>query len=322
MKKLLFILFISYCYIPQAFSFVCYNQLTGNKVASNGTTIIPIQIDSDIIRGENIFANVGDYIFCENQQPYFYVDHLELNAGGIIPGSAISYLDNGVYINGSRILSQNAPKTNIFSIADSKIHPIDIDMFFVVPSGIGSSLVIEANQTLMTLKLHKYSTPNSSHGYEGVHEDFTWTFVAANRAVLQAGSCDINNNEPIIVDFGLVRKASVKNTGADSVSKDVNLDIDCHDSSLNNQQVKVTLSAQQASFSNDFIAVSDNTDLGIEIAHNDQVIAPFTGFISYINNGVGNEQIRVSVVKKTTVNSSDLKDGSFNASGSLIVSLP
>ncbi|RKS85122.1 fimbrial protein [Orbus hercynius] len=321
MKKLFFIVVMLF-YAPHAFSFVCYDLSTGKEIKSNGTVSVPIYINSNIVRGENIFGNVGDYLACQNQQPYFYVDHMELKANGITPGAAISHLDNGVYINGARILSTNTPKTNIFSIADNNIYPLDINMFFVVPNTIGSSLVISPGETLMTLRLYKYSTSNSSHGYEGVQENFTWVFVAANRAALQAGNCDINNNEPINIDFGLVPKSMIKNSSAESISKAVDLNINCHDNSLYNQQIKITLSAQPVTFSDNAIVVSDNANLGIEISHNNTLVKPNGSFMSIIDGGMSNESLNISVIKNPNVSSENLSSGRFNASASLITSLP
>lgn len=321
MKKLLFVL-VTLFYAPQAFSFVCYDLTTGKVVKSNGTVSVPIPINSNIVRGENIFGNVGDYVGCQNEQPYFYVDHMELKANGITPGSAISHLDSGVYLNGNRILSTNTPKANVFSSADYDMRPLNMDMFFVVPDTIGASLVIEAGQTLMTLRFHKYSTPNSSEGYQGIKEDFTWVFVAANRAALQAGNCEINNNEPINIDFGILPKSMIKNSGVDSVSKDVDLNINCQDSNIYNQQIKITLNAQPVTFSNNAILVSDNANLGIEISHNDSLVKPNGSFLSIINGGISTESLNVSVIKNPNVSSENLQSGRFNASASLITSLP
>ncbi|WP_392566955.1 fimbrial protein [Utexia brackfieldae] len=319
MKKYLFMLFIL-LQLPQAAAFVCQNKLTGKEIASNATVTIAIPIDENLQHGdENIFGNVGDYLECKNHFPNIYVDYMDLAAGGVTVGSVISSLDTGIYIKGQRLSSKNTPKTNILTLTDSLYHPVDIQMFFVTPAGLGESLIIEKGQTLMKLNLNKHSTSN---GATNVEENFVWIFTAANKSVLSTGTCSINNNEDIYVDFGLVPKNKIATTGLDSITQAVDLKIDCNDSSINNQKIKVTLSADVADFSSDTIATNMNATLGVQMFHNHVLVAPFGSFQSTLNGGMADEQVTFALVKQANLSSSDLADGRFSASASLILSLP
>lgn len=314
MKKIIFFLFIFTCCNAQAY--VCKNMQTGEWI-DDGSQTIRVPIDSNLSDSENIFANVGDYFSCKNDLPGSYVDYLEVESNGIHLGDKLKAqrFSGGIYVNDSRHLAPNYSKINVFSLHDGDWHPIDIDMFFQTPSVLGPYLVIEPGDVLMKINLFKYSEPRAKDEY------FTWTFVAANRAILVTGTCEINNNQLIDVDFGEVNKTSIATTGSNTryqINKE--LEYDCQDRSVN-KNIKISLSATPASFSNTAFETTI-AGLGVEMYHDGKVIAPFSGFNSRLRNGLGRDTVTFTLVKKNNPSPTDLQEGDFVANASLIISLP
>lgn len=300
------------------YSYQCINKLT-NVPFQSGAQTIRVPIHSKISKGENIFANVSDYIDCKNDEPWAYIDTLYVIPYGIHLGNKLTQqgFNGGAYINSNRYYANNSSRIDIFSLKDEHWHPVNIDMFFKTPDSVGSFLHIAPGDIIMTVNLHFSGYPPT----ETSERDFTWTFVADNEAILTTGTCSINNNRVIDVDFGEVSRTSISDIGLNTfhkVIKDIN--IDCPDQTLN-QMLKISLSADYASFSNTAFKTSTN-GLGVEIYHDGNVIAPFTGFNTYLNNGKGSDSITFTLVKDKNASKKDLREGDFYATASLVVSQP
>lgn len=302
---------------PFSHAYVCKNLYTGEEFRDSGSQDILVPIDSDIVTFENIFANVGDYVLCKNEIPSRFVDYLDIKRFGIHLGSKLKQqgFSGGVYVDNVRHVENNIRKINVFELSDGNYHPVDIDMFFKTPDPVGPYLVIEPGDVLLTLDLNKYSIPNE------LDRDFVWTFRAANRAILATGSCVINDNQLVDVDFGEVSKTAISTVGSQTryqIEKE--LEYDCDDASVN-QNIRVSLSADTASFSNTAFSTS-TLGLGVEMYHEGQVVAPFDSFNSNLRNGMGRDTVTFTLVKTPNPGPSDLQEGDFHASASLIISQP
>lgn len=183
----------------------------------------------------------------------------------------------------------------------------------------------------MTLFLHKYAS------YVGQNETmddwfFQWNFYAANDVIVGTGTCDINNNQIIEVDFGKIGISGVSTVGADSRYQiDKELNYICSDTNLT-VPIKMYLTASPTLFSNNAMLVRTGDGygagnimpgLGVEVSRNGQVITPLNGsWLSEIRNGVGSDTIRLSLVKKQNLVPTDIVEGPFNASGTIVMSTP
>lgn len=301
-----------------SFAYQCTNKLTGAYIGS-GNAIIRIPIEDNLkLNTENVFGNVGDYVECWNTMPSVYTDYMDLIQ--VVPGAMFSGFDTGVYVNGARYLSNQVSRVNVLSLKDDQRYPIDIDMFLFIPEKLEEGLIINAGQTLMTVTLVKWSTWGNNTGNE---EEFTWTFIADNQVALTTGTCTVNNNEPININFGLVPKSRIKNTGQglDSVIQTANLNIDCEDSRLN-QDVRITLSANSASGNMQNTIATTIENLGVEMYYNNKLISPMNSFLTPLTAGRSDAEVTFGLVKNATIESDALPDGRFEASGSLVISLP
>ncbi|MGM0938663.1 MAG: fimbrial protein [Pseudomonadota bacterium] len=315
MNKIIFILLL---FSSNSFSYHCINKYNGTKF-DDGEQIIYVPIDSNITQTENIFANVGEYIDCKNDEPWFYKDSLFIKRFGIHLGPKLreQNFSGGVYVNSSRYPVNNLSQILIFMLDHGNYTPVDIDMYIKTPDPVGPYLVIEAGDELMTLDLHFSGDPPTWNS----ERDYKWTFKSANRAILATGSCVINDDKLIDVDFGEVSKTAISTVGSQTryqIEKE--LEYDCDDTSVN-QNIKISLSANEASFSSTAFATT-TPGLGVEMYHEGQVVAPFEGFNSNLRNGMGRDTVTFTLVKTPNPGPSDLQEGDFHANASLIISQP
>ncbi|WP_299999180.1 fimbrial protein [uncultured Cedecea sp.] len=313
------IIFIFLLFSGSTHAYLCMNTLTGETFKSGNQDLV-VFLDSDIQAGENIFANVGDYISCKNEIPDQYTDFLDLQTpNAIIPGSAVQGLglDGGVYINGQRFRAgQTNGPFNVFTLTDGDYHPVDIDVYFEVTQAVGPYVEINPGDELMVLRLNFHSLPVESDF------DYSWRIIAGNRAILATGTCEIDNGAPIEVNFGDVGKKKIS-TGANSALSTVRVDktisFDCDNPGID-MNIDIHLSATPLSFSNDGFATS-TSGLGVVMYHDGNIVPPFGKFPSRLTGGLGSEDLSFSLIKTANPGPGDLAEGPFTAQGSLIISV-
>ncbi|MBK4784919.1 MAG: hypothetical protein FT714_12175 [Pantoea sp. Pent] len=129
--------------------------------------------------------------------------------------------------------------------------------------------------------------------------------------------CDINNGTDINVEFDRIAVSSVSESVSNAANyKDVPLEVKC--SSALNQEVNLRLVAGTTSFSDELIA-TNYPDLGIAVKHKGQLLKPMGTSAVRLINGMASEVITVFPVKKK---GQPLSGGEFNASATLLISLP
>ncbi|UYP73320.1 fimbrial protein [Pantoea dispersa] len=129
--------------------------------------------------------------------------------------------------------------------------------------------------------------------------------------------CDINNGTDINVEFDRIAVSSVSESVSNTANyKDVPLEVKC--SSALNQEVNLRLVAGTTSFSDELIA-TNYPDLGIAVKHKGQLLKPMGTSAVRLINGMASEVITVLPVKKK---GQPLSGGEFNASATLLISLP
>ncbi len=129
--------------------------------------------------------------------------------------------------------------------------------------------------------------------------------------------CDINNGTDINVEFDRIAVSSVSESVSNPANyKDVPLEVKC--SSALNQEVNLRLVAGTTSFSDELIA-TNYPDLGIALKHKGQLLKPMGTSAVRLINGMASEVITVFPVKKK---GQPLSGGEFNASATLLISLP
>ncbi|WP_278426845.1 fimbrial protein [Pantoea dispersa] len=129
--------------------------------------------------------------------------------------------------------------------------------------------------------------------------------------------CNINDGIEINVEFNRIAIETLSESVTSVVhSKDIPLQVRCNVTL--NQEVNLRLVAGTPSFSNELIA-TNYPDLGIAVKHKGQLLKPMGTSAVRLINGMASEVITVFPVKKK---GQPLSGGEFNASATLLISLP
>jgi type 1 fimbria pilin len=333
MKKILFFLLIAVSF--NSYSFVCATN-TGTEVMGGTQDIYDVPIDSDIYANPNRineFADIDDFMTCRNEAPGSYIDFLRLTGAQAGPRFAdVSLLETGVVLNGNYIKTPfSGADYPVFELR-SATERLPIKLYLKVSSVPESAILVRKGELLMTLELHKYAAFTSSPNSYMDHYDFTWRFYAADDVIVGTGTCDINNNQIIEVDFGQVGISGISTSGSDSryqIQKE--LTYSCDDTNVT-VPIKMYLTSSPTLFSNNAMLVRTGDSygagaimpgLGVEVSHGGQVVSPLNGsWLSQITNGLGTDTITLSLVKKTNLVAGDIVEGPFNASGTIVMSTP
>ncbi|HDF2329237.1 TPA: fimbrial protein [Morganella morganii] len=315
-----------------SFNTYAFKCKTGDDIGIRGGTqkIENIPLHNDIFETPNrynVFANIDEFIYCWNERPDLFVDYLYLT--DIEPGPNLigKNIKTGVILRGNVYMSpMSGNEVNVFTL-DSKVSEnLDIQLFVKVDAIPSTGIIVKKGDKLISMKLHKYATWRSTHERHD-DEDFTWEFYAGRDIILGTGTCDINDNHDIIVDFGTVNISGVSTIGSESsFQKQVTLNYSCEDLSMN-QNIKMVLDGTTTSFSNNALLVNSSAGampgLGVEVYRNGKRISPLSGsFLSNITNGIGSDLLTFSLVKKVNLVESDLKEGDFNSSATIIMTTP
>ena len=338
MKKVsLLLFFILMLSGKSAFAFYC---VAGNGTwVWSGTQDVSVPLDSDLLNQPpdivNEFADVDEYITCYNQAPSYFIDYLDLYS--FTPLGPLNSPDiiSGVQVNGTNYFTTLPGTVRVFKL-ETRTTQLPIKLILKVKNKPDDAIFIKKGDPLMQLNLGKWAT-NTSGGNQQVDPDlFTWRFFAGNDVILSSGTCEINNNQDIVVDMGELFALSIPTTsGAGTSGIPVSLIYECEDKNVNTE-IKMYLSAEPTSFSTSAIktrrglnygAGTDIPALGVEIYHGSREAPlipnnPNGGFNSRITNGTGGDTIYFSPIRAPNSVAGDLEEGYFNAIGTLIMSTP
>ncbi|MCT6591467.1 fimbrial protein [Pantoea dispersa] len=129
--------------------------------------------------------------------------------------------------------------------------------------------------------------------------------------------CNINDGIEINVEFNHIAIETLSESVTSIVhSKDIPLQVRCNVTL--NQEVNLRLVAGTTAFSDELIA-TNYPDLGIAVKHKGQLLKPMGTSAVRLINGMASEVITVFPVKKK---GQPLSGGEFNASATLLISLP
>lgn len=319
MKMILFLFGMCF-FSAQGYAFTCKNLITGDEFSSSRDQDIYVPVQNELVQDENIFANVGEYFVCMNDYGWGK-DFMEL--ANIEMGASLVANDvkGGVYINGTRYYDNDpavAGGINVYTLTDKEFVPLDIDMFFDISGTPGSLIMINQGDVLMRLTFLFHSTNDDSR-YR-----YVWTFKAANDAFLATGSCSINDDQLIEVDFGDISDADISYPGTMSPTQrqqQVELNYDCDNPKLN-LDIQMMLDSATSSFTTNGIAVKGVGGLAVEMYHEGNIIPPFSAFRSRIENGTGHDSVVFNLIKTPDPKPGDLQYGEFEANATLIMSTP
>ncbi|EKT53665.1 minor fimbrial subunit (mannose-resistance fimbriae), MrfF protein [Providencia burhodogranariea DSM 19968] len=316
------------------YAFVCKTN-EGQEVGGGTQSINDVPIDNDIFAVPNRineFADVSDFMSCRNEAPSSYVDYLNVTGADLGPTFKNNpELKAGVVIRGNYYLAPfSGREISVFRLT-SATERLQIKLYLQVNTKPTPSVLVRKGDLLMTLNLHKYATFVGSNNQID-HAYFTWNFYAGNDVIVGTGTCDINNNQIIIVDFETVNASGISTVGSASrFQRNVEISYRCEDNNLTTP-IKMTLSGDTSTFSSDALLVRTGDigssgaimpGLGVEIYRQGGRISPMNGsFNSQITNGQGKDTLMFALVKKQNLAKTDLIEGQFNSAATIIMSTP
>lgn len=160
-----------------------------------------------------------------------------------------------------------------------------------------------------------FTVYSSISSYNIVNNTPTAKFYTAGQTISLPIVCRINNNQAINIDFGDIDNTKITQAG-DSYIKTIPLLYSC--TTPINQDIKINIIANPASFSSDLIATSLPDDIGIMVKYNGIIVKPNSSFNTVLANGSGQDVLEVSPVIN---NPNKSITGEFTASATLIMTV-
>lgn len=332
--KILILLFTALLFPASLFAFICRSN-DGQEALSGTQDIYDVPIQNEIFslpNRINEFAEVSNFMTCRNENYNAYIDYL--NVTGATLGTVFGNnpeLKAGIVVRGNYYLAPfSGQEIPVFRLTTDS-EPLQIKLYLQVNVKPTPSVLVRKGDLLMTLDLHKYATFINSNQYID-HAYFKWNFYAGNDVVIGTGTCDINDNQIIIVDFETVNASGISTVGSASrFQRNAEITYSCEDNNLT-APIKMTLIGETSTFSSDALLVrtgdignqgSIMEGLGVEVYHQGQRVSPMNGhFNSKIENGHGRDILMFTLVKKPNLLQNELTEGPFKSEGTIIMSTP
>jgi minor fimbrial subunit len=230
------------------------------------------------------------------------------------PGPKFAREGTGLRVNG---VFRNTPvpigiRTN--TMPDNRvIYPIDITPYILTRNNPVTPIDIRVGDNLGTLRV--VQTNNTGSG----SSQLTVTYTAANNFTVSPSTCTINNNNPIVIDFGNVHQRAI---GTDplttSVRSDRRLNYSCPGPGSVTSPITITYQGTPSSFNSNLLTMS-NPDVGTALVRGGSAVRVNGSFLSQITNNSGGDDVTFALVSRS---GSLPAAGPINGSGVLIMGVP
>lgn len=295
-------------------AYTCKNKQTGQEMVS-GSSSVTVPLNRIITAGETVFFDLGEYYQCKNTTPNEYDDFMFIQNNGLSTVLGKDF-EVGAYIRGGRY-SIPVPYTNILTLprkGDGDWHDLPVRVFFRVGENPGKEIKISKGSKIAEIQLYKYAYWNGSTSKQD-EKYFQWDIIAGNDSVFTSGTCNINSGSDIQINFGQIPYQKLTSLGlSSSYRRNVYVPYQCKNPV--SMPIKITLSAESASFSQDAIQLS-NENLGVQMYYENKLVKPNDSIHTELKSGVGGNRFEFIVVKK---NNSNVNAGQFTGSAILVMS--
>jgi len=240
-------------------------------------------------------------------------DYWRFTNGGLTPGAKF-----GQHMMGLRIAGVNYPRpvntSLIIATMVDNYAGVDLNtyMYMYAKGAPGKPIDVRVGDILGTL--HFWQTHNTSNPDSNVNVYIR----AANDFFFEPSTCTINNNVPIVVDFGMVEPLAIgESPGSSLFQKTTRLDYACPDSDIDSA-ITITLKGNGAGFNSNVLATS-NPDLGVGLMRGGVLVRPNGFFMTSIASSAGSDDVTFSLVRKP---GSLPAAGPFTSSATLVMGVP
>lgn len=277
---------------------------------------VNVQLNADrtriILEGVRIECR---FTFFGGSQPW-YTDYWATSARvgpAWVPGPKFTREGTGLRINGSYY---NTPVQNgirMTTMPNNNIGvPVDVTPYILVRNDPTNPIDIRIGDVLGRLNLDQTNNYNSGSAALAL------TYTAANNFSISPSTCTINNNNPIVVDFGTVHQREI---GTDPLTSPIRsnrrLTYSCPDGGIT-VPITITYKGTPSSFDSRLLRMT-NGDVGTAMVRAGSTVPVNGSFRTQITNSTGADDVTFSLTRR---NGSLPAAGSVSGSGVLVMGVP
>ncbi|WP_338491169.1 fimbrial protein [Pseudomonas trivialis] len=229
------------------------------------------------------------------------------------PGPKFLREATGLRINGSYQNNPVPSNIRVATLPDNAVtYPINVTPYILMRNSPGSPIDIRIGDSLGLLRLTQ--TNNAGGGYT----QLTVTYIANNNFTVSPSTCTINNNNPIVVDFGSVPQRAI---GTDPLTSSIvsnrRLTYSCPDGGITTP-ITITYKGTSSSFDSRLLMMT-NPNVGTAMVRAGAAVPVNGSFLTRITNSVGGDDVTFSLVRR---NGSIPAAGAISGSGVLVMGVP
>ena len=231
-----------------------------------------------------------------------FEDYWVTSTSAWVAGPKFSGQSTGVRINGT---DRNNPIPVGIRVATNRNNgagvPIAVTPFILLRNDPSNPIDVRTGDALGTLTL------DQTNNYDSTRTRLLVTYNAANNFTVSPSTCTINNNNPIVIDFGNVHQRVIGNDPlTTSIRSDRTLTYNC--SGPINSQITITYQGTPSSFNPNLLMMT-HPNLGTALVRAGSAVRVGGSFLTTITNGVGQDTVTFSLVTRA---------GSLPATGPVI----
>lgn len=324
---LLFFTFVS-AYPSISLAFHCTVMSTGASIpigggsanvyvniepASNGEAVLAYDLSQDIQCGnDKTGKRQSDILYLNSIQNHIPAPTMSFS---IINGNQynIPYSGSNIHlvdwdnIDGTQITTQYIPVKLYISLTSDPTNPVPV----------------HKNDLLYDLTFEQIAVPGppDPDGDNSTKYTYTWHIYAANDAIIIPTTCEINGNQVVNVDYGMVQATDIGTTKDNTpVKVTKNIDVKC-DSAYTGDINIAFMGTEASGFDSPDVLITSDSNLGVVLTSSDKNIPlnSAAGAVISLLNGSGSTDVGFNLVKKSS--SATLAGGQFQASAVMLITI-
>ncbi|WP_025858659.1 fimbrial protein [Pseudomonas sp. CHM02] len=229
------------------------------------------------------------------------------------PGPKFAGERSGLRINGAFYNTPVPASIRIVTVPNNGVfYPINVTPYILLRNNPSNPIDVRVGDTLGILRLTATNNYNQSTARISV------TYTAANNFTISPSTCTINNNNPIVINFGNVHQRAI---GTDplttTIRRDQRLNYSCPDGGINTP-ITITYKGTRSSFDSRLLVMS-NPDVGTAMVRAGSAVQVNGSFLTRITNSGGGDDVTFTLVRCA---GSLPAAGPISGSGVLVMGVP
>lgn len=229
------------------------------------------------------------------------------------PGPKFVGQGTGLRINGGNYNTPVPYGIHVASMVNNGVGvPVNVTPFILVRNNPTNPIDVRIGDNLGVLRLRV------TNNYDSTSATLQLTYTAANNFSISPSTCTINNNNPIVIDFGNVHQRTI---GTDPLTTTIvsnrRLTYSCPVGGITTP-ITITYKGTASGFDTRLLRMS-NPDVGTALVRGGSAVTVNGSFLTQITNSVGGDDVRFSLVRRA---GSLPAAGPITGSGVLVMGVP